>query len=1108
MSRHLDFGEGTYAQSPSQAVVTYLHQGHPRITCATLRIRPPHVVTVMGDPMSDARASLLQGMMGTSQPLFRRPTVSYNDERHPCAREKIHLLHQIQGFGTVLLVNDSGSVVQVGENAGEFLGIAPSVLVGMKFTEIFVLPEKKSISSVFEAKLVDASDGQRFMVSSHPYRGSWMLYDVMKSPDLRNSEHRTEDVVLTASQLALTHQGSMQELLAAMAKWVFETSGFDSVMVYLFDSNFCGTVIEEFCKDEKMSRFKNFRFPSSDIPAQARRLYIRNTVRQISDIYQENSNFFVTDIPVDLSDSLLRAVSQVHIKYMGNMGVRASFSISLVVNDNLFGMFVAHSFNTPMVLNFRQMESYRVIGQLCSLKLTTLISHSEAEAVLSIERCLSSAGTDSVYNVWNAAAEKLLELFNSDTVILFHKSKLQTDETLRTVSHQKGKVLDPLAVEEALRKLKLSFVSPIPSILLNSPNSSPNVSSPVPAFVGVDLGAFTARSDELFYSNSVFREFKTVLRNIYSTSDGTDAIRQSNMEYIPAGILFLSCSSYDLVFLRKEVVQEVMWAGRDCIRHDGSSKPLNPRSSFQAYLLKESGHSRPWTSEEITMARTLRFRLLQIANYELHSIQRDTALQVASQKSAFLAHMSHELRTPFNGIIGMLDVLMNSGLNESQCEYVSTAFESAQFMLRILDDVLLVSKMNANKLSLLEVQFDLQELVLGVERLMGVRAQQTENSLICECRLGSYSKVIGDPGRLRQIFLNLLSNSLKYTTRGEVAIVTKVVNSSRLLMEYIADFYRIYSCCNVNESVFRRQLLETTTNVSESPWFCFAVKDSGAGISGEVMGSLFAAFEQADTSSKRLYGGTGLGLHICKNLVKMMGGYIYAFSTVNVGSCFCFAIPLKLQSPTDSSAEQTLSDLSETLTTPRPKLTSDVAPPSKRAKLMTEDDQFETSTGEMLCSSRHSTPQPCMIPVSSLKSEEGPVCLIAEDNSINQRVLCKILEKLGISRFLLAGDGQEVLEQYKKNHDQVSCIFMDCHMPLMDGFEASKLIRTMEKSHGWTPVPIIAHTADVLLETDDRCRTFGINTTLIKPVTVAKVKEKLQILKLLPDPSGGVSPLL
>ncbi len=264
-----------------------------------------------------------------------------------------------------------------------------------------------------------------------------------------------------------------------------------------------------------------------------------------------------------------------------------------------------------------------------------------------------------------------------------------------------------------------------------------------------------------------------------------------------------------------------------------------------------------------TMVSTIRQQMRDLASQadEL-SVTRDAALAAAAAKSTFLATMSHEIRTPMNGVMGMLEILRDTPLDDEQRQYADTASQSANCLLQIINDVLEFSRLEAGRLAIESVPFDLRRTVLDVVGMLSPTARTKGLQLRVDYAAGTPSSFRGDAGRVRQVLTNLAANAIKFTSRGQVTIAVSAV---------------------VNHSAHARLRIE--------------VSDSGIGLSAESIGRLFQPFTQADVSTTRQYGGTGLGLAISKELVELMGGAIGVESQEGAGSRFWFTLDLPLTEP-------------------------------------------------------------------------------------------------------------------------------------------------------------------------------------------------------------------
>ncbi len=1018
-----------------------------------------------------------------------------------CEREPICHLGLIQPHGYLLAVNSSGEISHASENIGqifpltgrEALGRSLERVLGPKADRLLRQAALHSGGEIYHE--IWEQDSQPYSLWVHARDGQsifeWEPFAAERpSPD--------------ANQLAtglgrMCEAANIHRQAKLAADLAAQLTGFDRVMIYQFLPDWSGEVIAE-VRQPSAEPFLGLRYPASDIPPQARKLYAETLLRVLVDVYGTPVGILALSgdsAPLDLTLCQLRAMSPYHIEYLKNMKVGATATVSLLCEGKLWGLIACHHSRRRVVVPSER-KALSEIAQTLSAGFEAAAAHARQRSAQRL----------------NVRLQNLEATVTSPSVAL--SAILFGPERLRNLLHACG-----TAVWSAVGLLRMG-------------------ETPSPAELEACASRLLSGAEDVVA--------------IDSRAGLIPRLGLAPLDASPPGIIALVVSRQPAMILfgfRPEVIREVIWGGdiNHPVLRDEVTGALSPRRSFAQYKQNVLGTAAPWTEEDLATAQivlgvlrgkaptpewmtqlidagfagirglasddyplhntlldalgdgislvfrsgageaTLRYAnqsLLELAETRAEDgshwpstddllaavglssdvladthwtprqvsiptareglrhflVEKKLALEISDAqgtvalsailftdttrierarqafqaaeerarhlaflKSSFLANMSHEIRTPMNGILGMAQLLQTTRTDPQQRQYLDGIRRSGDLMLRIINDLLDISKIEAGGVELEKVPFDLTEVIDGVVALLLPQAQGKSLALSAVYDSPPPRWYEGDPLRLRQVVLNIASNAVKFTAAGEVLI-----------------------------QVHCEKGPQPAAGVT------IKISDTGIGIPEAELAHIFDKFHQADPSTTRKYGGTGLGLAISRELTVLMGGAISLTSTPGVGSTFTILLPLKPSS--DPAPARTTVDL-------------------------------------LAASSAHSTPPD--------KTGARRRILVAEDDLTNQMVIEGMLKSKGFE-VDIAPSGLEVLELLENR--RYDLILMDCHMPDLDGYETTRRIRTAEGSA--RHIPILALTASVLPEDRQRCLDAGMDDYMAKPIHMLTLWEMLQ----------------
>ncbi|MBZ8180233.1 ATP-binding protein [Oscillatoria salina] len=692
-----------------------------------------------------------------------------------CDREPIHLPGKIQPHGVLLVLQAPKlTILQVSENVEPILGISGESLLGKKLTTLFPEPEVNFLADcIFQDKLEYLNPHQLFfqigkkkiIFETVIHRSETVIILELEPKFNEQSTHRADFYHLVKACLKkVTKTATFAESAAMIVREIRQITGYDRVMLYRFAADRSGVVIAEDKKTE-LETFLGLHYPASDIPNQARKLYAQNWLRIIVDVNYQPVKIVpeynpLTNAPLDLSNSILRSVSPIHIEYLQNMGVAASLCISLIDDDQLWGLIVCHHYQ-PKYVDYETRKACELLGQFMSVELfkqqqQDLLRYSEQVNIIHNQLKKGLADRSEFQQIFQQNSNLLLELVKASGVVIYLDDRL----TLSGATPSEKKV------EELLLWLRK-----------NQPQ-------------------------EIFYTDELSRIYRPALAYKKQVS-GLLAIS-----------IFGNRTCYQIVWFRPEIIQTVDWGGNPyqsitTIEESGKVR-LSPRRSFELWKETVKGKSLPWNKLEIEAAiklkNTLMLAVLEFSQAALEQVVQRA--EIANRaKSEFLANMSHEIRTPMNAILGFCDLLQGMVTEPKTTAYVRSIASSGKALLALINDLLDLSKIEAGKIELHYEAIDLRLLIQEIQEVFFQKAIEQGLDLLIEIDEKFPRGICFEEVRLRQILFNVVGNALKFTEEGFVKLYLRcqtytVAENEKVWLEIVVEDTGIGIAADQQERIF------------------------------------------------------------------------------------------------------------------------------------------------------------------------------------------------------------------------------------------------------------------------------------------------------------------
>ena len=1010
-----------------------------------------------------------------------------------CASEPIHLAGAIQGHG-VLLAFDRDDIVRMASDnletlfcrsAAEAIGLPVADLIGQVSLDVVLATVDEARTAGYSSPLLlhaNCCGDQPLELSALLHSSDGLNVLELKPAATRDAE--TIERLFKAARQSIWRfdkETNIKRYCQYVAEEMRMITGFDRVKVYQFDNRWNGEVIAE-SRNDMLPSLLDHHFPARDIPPQARALYEKNLVRIMADTEAPTVPIIptlnpLTGQPLDLSHSIFRAISPIHIEYIRNMGVRSTITVSLLHNGCLWGLIACHDSRPQRIPSYLR-ELIEFLGKTISMKLSALGNEARADSMEEVRQRLQ--GLTEVVSTARTI-DPLISQLNDDYLSLASASGSYI--ALENANYRIGQVPTEAELNALLEWLRR-------------------------------------------------QEF---VDGVLAT-DCLSALYPPALDYChtASGLLAIALDSRNLNFIlwfRPEVVRNIPWAGNPSsqVSLDADGRPrIDPRRSFDVWLETTRACSDPWTNASIDAVKLFSFSIVQLLMQQAQQ-RIDSADAANKAKGEFLANMSHEIRTPMNAIIGLTYLLLQSETAPQNRDYLDKINTSANNLLRILNDVLDFSKIEADRLTIEEVVFDLDRVLDNVGTLTALQAQEKDVEFVVDVAPNCPMQLWGDSLRLEQVLVNLAGNAVKFTEQGEIVMTVKPAADAG--GEVVLHFTVSDTGIGMNPEQMAR-LFQPFTQADGSTTRKFGGTGLGLSICRRLVemmgGSITANSEpgkgtefsfsahfrkQESTTASEIERHRDVMLPDLRDLSVLLVDdnararsvarrYLESFSfkvteaASGEEALALFADSLKASDPfglviadwempglDGIETARRIAELGGVESRPRTIVISmhghsyrqneNTFVHAMLTKPFTASRLFNTIAGIFAYQGSSEANGGSTNDTDSIR---GADLLLVEDNEINQQVAKQILEGIGI-RVTVANDGEAAVMLAKAH--RFDGILMDVHMPVMDGYEATLKIRS-DLQFG--QVPIIAMTANAMSSDREKCLIAGMNDHIAKPV--------------------------